>query len=134
MFKNHKKGEIGELKVAADLLKRGYEVFKPVSQNCPCDLVAQDLKVDEFHTVQVKFAQLENGAIKTQFRRKSIGGEQNVRETNTEFDVGAIYCPQLKKCYYVPAEEFEQSLTLRLESERRMNSIRWANEFEHFPE
>lgn len=133
MFENHKKGEIGELEVAADLLERGYEVFNPISQNCPYDLVAQNIDTGEFYTIQVKFAQLKNGAIKTQFRRKRLGGKKDVRETNTEFDVGAVYCPQLEKCYYVPTEEFEESLSLRVESERNMTSIRWANEFEEFP-
>jgi hypothetical protein len=34
-------GAISELRVAVDLLTRGYEVFRAVSQSCSCDLIAQ---------------------------------------------------------------------------------------------
>ena len=34
-----KHGAIGELLVCADLLARGYEVFRSVSQSCSCDIV-----------------------------------------------------------------------------------------------
>ena len=33
-------GTISELRVAADLLAKGYHVFRSLSPNCPCDLVA----------------------------------------------------------------------------------------------
>jgi PD-(D/E)XK endonuclease len=33
-------GAISELVVSADLLKLGYDVFRAVSQSCPCDLIA----------------------------------------------------------------------------------------------
>ena len=36
------KGAIAELKTCADLLKKGYHVFKAVSPSCPCDLVIWD--------------------------------------------------------------------------------------------
>jgi len=135
IFENHKKGEVGELKVAADLLERGYEVLEPVSQNCPYDLVTQNLETGEFYTVQVKFAQLEeDGKISTTFQRKSLGGKENTRKTNEKFDIAAVYCPQLKKCYYIRTEEFGQSVTLRIESERNRSMTRWADEFEDFPE
>lgn len=35
-------GAIAELMVGADLLTRGYEVFRSVSPNCSCDLIAVD--------------------------------------------------------------------------------------------
>lgn len=134
IFENHKKGEIGELKVAADLLERGYEALEPVSQNCPYDLVAHNLKTGEFSTVQVKYAELKDRKIETSFRRKSLGGKKDTRKVNTQFDVGAVYCPQLEQCYYVPVNNFGQGLTLRVESERNMSSIRWAENFEDFPD
>lgn len=33
-------GTVGELIVAADLLKRGFSVYKSLSPNAPCDLIA----------------------------------------------------------------------------------------------
>jgi hypothetical protein len=35
-----KRGAISEMLVASDLLDRGYEVFRSVSQDCSCDLLA----------------------------------------------------------------------------------------------
>jgi len=133
MFANHVKGEVGELEVASDLLQNGFEVLEPVSQNCPYDLVAHDLESGVFHSVQVKHAQLQDGVIQTQFRRRVQSVRNRKRETNEAFDVGAIYCPQLDECFYIAYEDFEQSVSLRVESERDMASIRWASEHEEFP-
>jgi hypothetical protein len=33
-------GAVGELMVAADLMQRGYHVFRALSPNAPCDLIA----------------------------------------------------------------------------------------------
>lgn len=33
-------GAVGELTVSVDLMKRGYHVFRALSQSCPCDLLA----------------------------------------------------------------------------------------------
>lgn len=38
-------GALSELLVCADLLKRGYEVFRAVSPSCSCDLIALKNKV-----------------------------------------------------------------------------------------
>jgi hypothetical protein len=47
-------GAIAELAVCADLLRRGYEVFRAVSQNCSCDLAI--LKDAKLLRVEVKTA------------------------------------------------------------------------------
>lgn len=45
-------GAIGELRAAAELLSKGYEVFRAVSQSCSCDLAI--LKDDELLRVEVR--------------------------------------------------------------------------------
>ncbi len=45
-------GAIGELKVAADLLAKGYEVFRAVSPSCSCDLAI--LLKDQLLRVEVR--------------------------------------------------------------------------------
>jgi hypothetical protein len=51
------RGAIGELLICADLLARGYEVFRAVSQSCSCDLIAMResvlLRVEEVKTVSL---------------------------------------------------------------------------------
>ena len=50
---NGSKGAFGELIVSADLLKQGFHVFRSVSPNCPCDLVAMD-ELGRVSRVEVK--------------------------------------------------------------------------------
>jgi len=47
-----KVGAIGELRTSADLLSRGYEVFRAVSPACSCDLIA--LKGDNKLRIEVR--------------------------------------------------------------------------------
>jgi Holliday junction resolvase-like predicted endonuclease len=52
------KGGIAELKAAAWLSERGYEVFRNVTQDGPADLVAWDTKSGETLFVDVKMARV----------------------------------------------------------------------------
>lgn len=47
-------GAISELRVAVDLMSRGYDVFRALSSACPCDLAI--LKDNELLKVEVKTA------------------------------------------------------------------------------
>jgi hypothetical protein len=53
-------GAVAELLVSADLLARGYEVFRAVSQNCSCDLVIH--RAGRLWRVEVKTGQNRPGA------------------------------------------------------------------------
>lgn len=44
-------GALGELVVSADLMRRGYAVFRALSPSCPCDLIA--MKDDKLLRVEV---------------------------------------------------------------------------------
>ena len=50
------KGASAELRVCADLLLRGYEVFRSISPHCSCDLMIQ--KDGNIYRVEVKTASL----------------------------------------------------------------------------
>lgn len=47
-------GAISELRVAVDLLAKGYDVFRALSPNCPCDLAI--LKENKLLRVEVRTA------------------------------------------------------------------------------
>lgn len=131
MFQNHQNGDVAEMKVAADLIERGFRVSKPLVENSPYDLISEiDGSLDR---IQVKHSRLTNGVIEAQFRRKTIKKSEISREQNTEFDIASIYCPDNGQCYYVPITDFNQNLSLRVSSERNMSSIRWASEYENYP-
>ena len=48
------KGDLAELKVAADLGERGYGIAWPHGEDCDFDLIAY--RGDELHRVQVKYS------------------------------------------------------------------------------
>lgn len=71
MNKKHK-GARSELRAAAWLLTRGYEVFRNVSQHGPVDLVALDLKADVMMKIDVKTLPPSENIDK--LKRKAIHG------------------------------------------------------------
>ena len=57
------KGDIGELLVMTQLLKKGYWVSKPFGDDCPYDIICDD-KLGVIKRVQVKFITPKNGTIR----------------------------------------------------------------------
>lgn len=87
-------GAISELTAAADLLRRGYHVFRSVAPNSPCDLVI--LKDDRLQKVEVTTGS------RTGFGKLCYPGKTG---SNYSFDVLAVvehdgkvtYLPLLRK-------------------------------------
>lgn len=84
------KGAINELRVALDLMARGFHVFRAMSQSCPCDLVAWDRR-GKLYRVEVKTG------------RRLPSGKLSFQKHNTDdYDVichvvddGLIYAPPI---------------------------------------
>jgi hypothetical protein len=65
-------GAIGELRTSADLLAKGYHVFRAVSPTCPCDLIA--LKGGKCLRLQVRTARkLKSGKLTYPTGQKDAG-------------------------------------------------------------
>jgi hypothetical protein len=81
-------GTIGELLTACDLLKKGYEVFKSVSHQCSCDLIAS--KDGKLLRIEVKTGILNprNGG-----RSKPNGGNRKFDILATVYSDGVRYSP-----------------------------------------
>ena len=60
---------MGELLVSADLLKKGYEVFRALSPGCSCDLVA--MKNEKLIRVEVKTRQKSQGSFSFKTKKKA---------------------------------------------------------------
>jgi len=54
-------GAMSELRVATDLLSKGYEVFRALSQSCSCDLAI--LQNDKLLRVEVKTGNVRKGKL-----------------------------------------------------------------------
>ncbi len=64
-------GALNEIRVAADLMKRGYHAFRALSPACPCDLIA--LKDNVCIRIEVKTAYYNrSGGISTSPTRYNI--------------------------------------------------------------
>jgi predicted AAA+ superfamily ATPase len=82
-----RQGAIGETAVALDLMRRGYEVFRPLNPQATCDLLA--LKEGTCIRVECKVSRL------------SISGSlyRDVRDKTDKFDLLAIITPSGKIIY-----------------------------------
>lgn len=108
-MKTYEKGAIGEHRVVADLINKGYRVHKPLTDSLPYDLVV--LIRGFFFKIQVKYVSQRRGYIETSPR--SIKSQNN-KIVNVDFDLLAIFCPDTQQCYYVWRNEFEGSIRLRM--------------------
>jgi hypothetical protein len=108
-MKTYEKGAIGEHRVVADLISKGYRVHKPLSESLPYDLVVSIKGF--FFKIQVKYVTLRRGFVETSPR--SIKSK-NTRIVNIDFDLLAIFCPDTQECYYIWRNEFEGSVRLRI--------------------
>ena len=68
-----RKGDLAELKVAADLIDRGCQISIPFSEDCDYDLVAD--KGGFLHRVQVKYTQSDGCTITVRCRSHSLTKE-----------------------------------------------------------
>ncbi len=84
-------GAAAEMAVCADLLMRGYAVFRAVSQACPCDLAV------------LRDGRLLRIEVKTGYRTAS-GGVQYPKLSKEHFDVLAIVMRHNREIIYEPAE------------------------------
>lgn len=83
-------GAIAELAVSADLLSRGYGVFRSVSPNSSCDIVAT--KGNATTMIEVKSGH---------YNRR--GNKTHPMPTNRQrFDVLAVYMHETKEIFYTP--------------------------------
>ena len=108
-MKSYEKGAIGEHRVVADLISKGYRVHKPLSESLPYDLVVSIKGF--FFKIQVKYVTLTRWYVETSPR--SITSRKS-RVINIDFDLLAIFCPDTQECYYVWRNEFEGSVRLRI--------------------
>jgi PD-(D/E)XK endonuclease len=99
-----RKGDIAELRVAADLAARGCHVLIPFGEDCDYDLAAD--YEGRLHRVQVKYAKSDGHVIVVRCRSHSLT-KGRVRQTkiytSAAVDWIAVYDPTTDRCYYVPS-------------------------------
>lgn len=122
------KGDLAELMVATDLLRRGHRIAIPYGEDCDFDLVL--IRSDRLQRVQVKYTRSDGAVINVRCRSHSLtnGKVRRVKHyTAKTIDLLAVYDATSDRCYYVPAAELgtgRSSLYLRLKPARNGQRLR----------
>ncbi len=99
-----KKGDLAELKVAADLVARGCELSIPFGEDSDYDLIAD--YEGRLHRVQVKYAKSDGRVVKVKcFSHSLTAGKirSTKHYTAAMVDWVVTYDATTDRCYYVPA-------------------------------
>jgi hypothetical protein len=124
-------GTVSELMVMAALVRDGYRLLIPYGDNARYDVVIED-KSGELSRVQIKTGRFEHGAIEFNcYSSHSHRGGTSTRVYGGEIEFFGVYCPQLDRCYLVPASEFNTHGNLRVEPPRngQLRRVRWAAKY-----
>lgn len=113
------KGDLAELKVAADLIDRGCSLSFPYGEDCDYDLIADWDGI--LHRIQVKYTESDGQIVLVRCRSHSLT-KGKVRQTKyytaETVDWIAVYDRTSDRCYYLPSTELGASgrtgATLRL--------------------
>lgn len=115
----------------AALANAGYEILIPYGENSRYDAVieASDRTLSR---VQIKTGRLARGVI--EFRGYSSHTHRGGVSTRTyvgEVEFFGVYCPQVDRCFLVPASEVVTHGSLRVEATLNGQSkgIKWAEDY-----
>src|SRR5919199_5392345 len=100
------KGDLAEVIVAADLIRRGYRVALPFGEDWDYDPVVE--RDGCLERVQVKHATSDGKVVAVRCYSVSVtGGKVVARKsyTDTTIDWLAVYDSTTRRCFYVPATE-----------------------------
>jgi PD-(D/E)XK nuclease superfamily protein len=127
------KGDLAELKVATDLLERGYRIAIPFGEDHDFDLIL--CRDDRLERIQVKYTESDGKVITVRCRSNSLtnGKVRHIkRYTAATVEWIAVYDKTSQGCYYVPSSELgsgRDEISLRLVKPKNCQrmGIRWAD-------
>lgn len=121
-------GNIGEMRIAADLMKRGFEVFTELGDNSRVDLIA--IKKNHILKVQVKSYNASNGKVEVRTNKKGPGYMYTYEKDDV--DLFAVYVPNYDIIFYLNWDDFtaKGGATIRVDVPKvKSKGIRMVNEF-----
>ncbi len=122
------KGDLAELKIAADLADRGCRISIPFGEDCDYDLIAD--YEGRLHRVQVKYTRSDGQVVVIRCRSHSLtNGKVRATKlyTSAMVDWIAVYDSTTEHCFYCPSWELGPTgrnlLHLRLQPARNNQRI-----------
>lgn len=130
-MESHRKGDLTEAIVIAELKRRAIPVSMPFGDNERYDLVLESPN-GELLRAQVKTGWLSDGTIQFHGKSQHTNSSGNVyKGYDGDVDYFLVYCYEPDNLYLVGEEEFDSSMTLRVEEPKLENRrINWAVDFE----
>jgi hypothetical protein len=129
------KGDLAELRVAADLIDRGCSISIPFGEDSDYDLIADYGGI--LHRVQVKSTVSDGAVVIVKCSSHSLTNgrvRQVKRYTAATVDWIAVYDRTSNRCYYCPSSELGEgrsTLTLRLKPTRNGQILRIRNALDY---
>ena len=128
------KGNVAEAMVAAQAIRLGVEVLKPLTEHARYDLV---LDVgSRLHRVQCKWAPCRDEVIRVNLTGSRYTARRRVQTTYSadEVDLIGVYCESVGRCYLIPIELVAErrAVWLRLGAPRngQRACLNWAADYE----
>lgn len=127
----HRKGDLTEAVVISEMKRRSIPVSLPFGDNERYDLVAETPD-GELLRVQVKTGWLSDGKVEFHARSQHTNSTGNTyKPYKDDIDYFAVFCHELENLYLIKEDEFEDSISLRVEEPKVENRrINWARDFE----
>lgn len=130
------KGDLAELAVTADLVRRGHKVAFPYGEDWDFDLVL--CRDGALERVQIKYAESDGCVINVKCRSYSLTNGRvraTKKYTSETIDWLAVYDGATGQCFYIPATELmdgRSELVLRFAQPRngQRARIRWAADYQ----
>jgi prevent-host-death family protein len=128
------KGNVAEAVIAAEAIKLGIDVMKPLTEHARYDLIFD--VAGRLLRVQCKWGRLRNDVVVVNlagYRLTSTGSVRSVY-TADEIDAVAVYCEDLDQCYLLPAQLVAgrrgMHLRIRPPKNGQRAAVNWAAEYE----
>jgi PD-(D/E)XK nuclease superfamily protein len=106
------KGDLAEVLVAADVVRRGHKIAIPYGENWDYDLIV--CRHGALERVQTKYAESDGDVIEVKCFSASLtnGKVRAIKQyTSSTVDWIAVYDATTDRCYYVPSSEFAEGKT-----------------------
>ncbi len=123
------RGNVAELKIAAEAARLGIPVLRPMTEHERYDLVFE--LEGKLKRVQCKSAPRKGDIVSVRFvtNRRGPNGFIRTKYSAQEIDAVAAYCPELDECFYLPIELIAGTTTLHLRLAPTRNGQRAALHF-----
>ena len=100
----NEKGNIGLIKVMADLYSKGYHCFTPFDDHSPVDLISLD-KTGQVCRLQVKYRSLSEKRNHYELSARSVVNGKVIPIDRNLIDGWAIYLSDVDKVIYIPIDK-----------------------------